>query len=290
MAVLTVSTTMAQNVTISANVAEGDAMKKNTSSSSYMNDGTSMQYYGIEVTRQTTGTTDSLDVYEGLWGRPQFGGGFMLGDFSHIPLHAVTKRENPPYNSTIGKMLTFYATFRRDLLRTRRWNIGYKMENGVGICTKPYDLHTNLQNTIIGSPLTVFFGTGMYVKYRISPSWEVGLEGSFRHYSNGRLAQPNAGVNTLDAGIRVGYTLQPDTTVHSPYQRRKDTAWRPHLYGDVNVSWSPQTLYGQFQADFFGPVENRSTHYKLYSGVSVRSALMWHYCRKFASGIVLDYT
>lgn len=290
MVVVPTGRTLAQSVTISASAAEGKAMKVNASANRYMNEGTSMQYYGVEATWHANGSTDSINVYDGLWGRPEVGGGFLLADFSHIPLHAITAQENPTYTSTIGQMLTFYATFRRDLLRTRHWNLGYKMENGVGICTKPYDLETNLQNTIIGSPLTVYFGLGLHVQYRPSPRWVIGVEGGFRHYSNGRLTQPNAGINTLDAGIRVGYTLQPDTVTYSPYHRKKDTTWHPHLYADFNVSWSPQTIYGEFQADFNGPVDKRAKHYKLYSGVNLRGALMYHYSRKFASGIALDYT
>ncbi len=275
---------------VNASWAEGQAVKSNYAAEHYMGEGTRMRYYGLEATWRATGPLDSISVYDRLWGRPEVGGGFMVGDFSPISLYAVSKYEKPEYKSTIGQMLTFYTTFRRDLLRTRHWSAGYKMENGMGICTKPYDLHTNLQNIIIGSPLTVYVGLGFFLQYRPTSHWSIGIDGGFRHYSNGRLTQPNAGVNTLDVGLRVGYTLRPDSVVRPPFVRVKDQSWKRHLYADFSVQWSPQTIYGQYEADFHSPVEQRAEHYHLYSGVTLRGALMYHYRRKFASGIALDYT
>lgn len=290
LSMLPVHCVFSQTVLVQGTYAEGQAVKSNYAAQHYMNEGRRMRYYGLEATWRAKGATDSINVYDQLWGRPEVGGGLMVGDFSHIPLFATSKLEHPDYKSTIGQMVTFYTTFRRDLLRTSHWSLGYKMENGVGVCTKPFDLHTNLQNIIIGSPLTVYVGMGFFAQYRPTRHWSIGLDGAFRHYSNGRLTQPNAGVNTLDVGLRVGYILRPDTLNHSPFSRPKDHTWKRHLYADFNLSWSPQTIYGQFEADRLLPPEERAEHYQLYSGVALRGAMMYHYRRKFASGLALDYT
>jgi len=278
----------AQTVNVSVTGAEGIIVKTNDQAKWYIGNKDKLQFYGIYAGWRARG--DSVKIIDDLWGRPEVGAGLLIGDYSHIPLHSDTHDGAPAYNSNIGQMITLYGMFRRDLVRTSHWSAGYKMENGLGICTHPYNLEDNIQNCFLGAPLSVFVGMGFYAQYHPTPRWSVGVDAGFRHYSNGRLAQPNAGINSVDVGLRVGYALRPDTMVRNPLRHAKDTTWRRHLYADFSAAWSPQTIYTQYSSDFRYPAEQRRSHYKLYNGWTLRGAMMYHYRRKFASGIAIDYT
>ena len=287
--VLTSWSVRAQNYNISASGAEGILIKKDASMRRLIQT-TSSEYY--LVAGGWTATGDSVNVFDELWGRPTLEGGVMLGDFHRIRLHDATREpvRDVGYMSGLGTMITPYIAFRRPLLRSRRFEVGYKFENGVGISTRPYDMETNAENELIGSKVSVFFGLGVYGAWNVTKNLQVGIDAGFRHYSNGKLDQPNIGINTVDVGLRATYRIEPDTVVRRVYNVGIDKGWKRHLYADINVGWNPQTLLSDWIYDYMQEPADRRRHYKSYNAWTLSGALMWRYCRKYASGIGLDYT
>lgn len=280
---------VAQEVSFSAQGAQGMLLKKDESMAELIK-AQSSRYYALSAMWRAKGDSVSLD--DEIWGRPTLEGGLMLGDFHSVKL----SRENLPwlqdvnYYSGLGYMITPYAAFRRPLIRSRKIEAGYKFENGLGINTRTYNPETNVNNELIGCPVSVFIGLGGFVSWRITPNLALGLEATFRHYSNGKLNQPNVGINTVDAGLKATYTVEPDTVVRTPYKHGWNRDFKKHLYADFSVSWCPQTLLCDWLLDWYVSPEERVNSYKLYSAWAASGALMWRYNRKFASGIGFDYT
>lgn len=280
---------MAQELSFSAHGAQGMLIKKDESMAELIKTQNS-RYYALSVMWRAKG--DSVNIYDEMWGRPTLEAGLLIGDYSDVKLH----RENLPwmqnvgYYSGLGYMITPYVAFRRPLTRSRRFEVGYKFENGLGISTRTYNPETNAENELIGSPVSVFIGIGAYASYRITPNFALVIDASFRHYSNGKFNQPNVGINTVDVGLKATYTLQPDTLPRTTYKHGWNRAFKKHLYADISVGWCPQTLLCDWLLDWFVAPEERATSYHLYSAWSASGALMWQYSRKFASGIGFDYT
>lgn len=279
----------AQEVSFSAHGAEGMLIKKDDSMAELIKSQSS-QYYALSVMWRAKG--DSVNLEDEIWGRPTIEGGVILGDFSDIKLHreSLSWVQDVGYFSGLGRMITPYAAFRRSLIRSRKFDVGYKFENGLGINTRVYNPETNVENDLIGSPVSVFIGLGAYASWHITSNFSLGIDATFRHYSNGKLNQPNVGINTIDAGLKATYTLEPDTVVRTPYKHGWNSGFKKHLYADINASWCPQTLLCDWLIDWHAAPEKRGTSYKLHSAWEVSAALMWRYSRKFASGIGVDYT
>lgn len=234
---------------------------------------------------------DSVDCFDEIWGCPTLEGGLLVGDYSRVKLHWDDRiwSDDIQYTSGLGVMITPFFAFRRSLARNRNFDLGYKFENGLGFCTRPYNTETNAENNIIGNWLSVFVGLGVYAKYNVTRNFQLGIEAGFRHYSNGKLNQPNIGANTLDVGLTASYVMNPDTVARKPYVHGLSKDWKKHLYADFTVGIAPQTLLQDFNYDFTLMPADRQTSYKMYYAWSASGALMWSYSRKFSSGVGFDY-
>lgn len=278
----------AQEVAVSAHGAEGLLIKKDYLMRDLIQTQDS-RYYGLAVSWKAKG--DSISVDDRMWGRPVIEGGLLLGDFHSIRLHA---RNHEPvkdvgYVSGLGCMITPYAAFRRSLLRTSVVDAGCKFENGIGIITRPYDIADNVENELVGSRVTAFVGLGMYASLRVSRHVSLGVDATFRHYSSGKLNQPNIGINTVDVGVKATYTLQPDTMRRTPYEHGFNAGFRKRLYADISVGWSPQTLLSDWKYEWLQVPSERSSSFDLYNAWTADVGMMWRYSRKYASGIGMDY-
>lgn len=248
-----------------------------------------VKYFEAAVRWKAKG--DSVSYSDEIWGRPTIEAGILVGDYSRVKLHWDNRiwSDKIGYTSGLGVMITPFMGFRRSLARGGKYDFGYKLENGLGFCTRPYNTESNAENNIIGNWLSVFVGLGVYAKYNVTPNFQLGVDAGFRHYSNGKLNQPNIGANTLDIGLTASYVLNPDTVARKPYVHGLAKGWKKHLYADVTLGVAPQTLLQDFNYDFTLMPADRSTSYKMYYAWSASGALMWSYSQKFSSGVGFDY-
>lgn len=240
-----------------------------------------------------------------MYGLPRFDVGLLVSDFSQAPLHRLPDTPTRPWNSpifdapsTMGQMITPYASVERPLARSRKVEFGYRMEQGLGISTNPYNKETNPENELIGGRCAIMVGLGFYLDYHVDPQWTIGITGGFHHYSNGRTDEPNIGVNPIDAGIRAVYTLNPDSTWRRPYdwfrlRSRGDVNYRKHFYVDVAASWLPRVMlcewnYCWYTLDPSDP-RYRTSRYPTHHNASASAALMYSYSPKYSSGIGLEF-
>lgn len=238
-----------------------------------------------------------------MYGLPRFEAGLMVFDFSTAPLHRTQHTDiitqfTADKPSSIGQMITPYAAMNRPLVRGSRMEFGYRLEQGFGISTRPYNKQTNPENELIGSPVSVFVGLGFYADARLSSHWTIGLTGNFHHYSNGRMREPNIGVNPIDAGVRAVYTFAPDTACRRPFEwfrlrHRGDVNYRKHLYGDFAVAYSPRQLLCEWNYSWYSTKPEdpryRTGRFKTYYTLAFNAALMYAYSPKYASGVGLEY-
>lgn len=240
-----------------------------------------------------------------LYGLPRFEGGLLVSDFTFAPLHRAeggplipTASPRFPEPSTMGQMITPYGSFERALARGRKLEFGYRIEQGLGISTNPYDKEKNPENELIGGRFSILVGLGFYADVKVSPHWRLGVEGNFHHYSNGRTSEPNIGVNVVDGGLRAVYTLAPDSAWQRPYtwwkkRRSHQVDYRKHFYGDFMASWLPRAIlcewnYCWYTLDPSDP-RYRAGSFRRHSNAAFNAALMYSYSPKYASGIGLEY-
>lgn len=240
-----------------------------------------------------------------MYGLPRVEVGLLVNDFSQVVLHrdpsvAPTPWESPLFDksSSLGKMITPYFSANRALLRSRCVELGYKIEQGVGISTSPYDKIKNPENEMIGSRFSIMAGLGFYLDYRLSSRWSLGIEGDLHHYSNGRTEEPNIGVDPIDVGLHAVYSIRQDTASMRPFEwfrnrRQGQINYRKHFYFDVSGSLLPFAYLCEWQHTWYYTTPDdprfRTGHFPKHYNATIDAALMYSYSPKYASGIGLEF-
>ena len=81
------------------------------------------------------------------------------------------KAQMVDYDSHLGNIATLYGSFSRPLLRQGRWQLDYTLRAGVGYNTWRYNKTDNIDNELIGSLFTIYFGAGLVASYQFSDQW-----------------------------------------------------------------------------------------------------------------------
>lgn len=194
-----------------------------------------------EVTHLITGHPDGVLLsasrrssgqheWERAYNLPDVGLSFQYQDF---------KNEHLGQAYAIGAHYNFYFWQRR---------LMFRISQGIGWATNPYDKHTNYKNNAFGSRL---MSSNLFMlQYRKERVFgPVGLEAGvvFTHFSNGRIKSPNSGINTYGATIGLNYDFGkplPEAVVDSVFADFKEP-FRLSLYVRSGVNESQITGSGQ---------------------------------------------
>ena len=248
-----------------------------------------LQYYTASVIFRRNGLR--ANGYDKDFGLPELEIGFLVGNTRHIKLYRAEPRM--PYNSTPGTLFAVYGGFRRDIIRSQRWRFGYILENGLGFTTRPYNRYDNSDNELLGSPINIYIDMGLYAAYRITPQAEISLGIDWKHFSNGALDRPNKGLNSAGVTLRANYYLDKpqDEFGVSAFD---DSDFRKGFYVDVSAGLAARSLQDDWVINYWSlspdDPKYRTSHYPIYGAFTCQVAPMYRYCRRYASGIGIDYT
>jgi hypothetical protein len=153
--------------------------------------------YSLESRIASLELNVTTDTYgRGLWDElyrfPRMGAGYFytsLGNndvFGHA--HALFLFMDVPFSSRMKKFRSFYR-------------IGF----GAAWLTKTFDVETNPKNIAISSGINMYVNFRYSGRLRLNDRNEIAAGFGFTHFSNGKLATPNLGINcvTLHAGWYV---------------------------------------------------------------------------------------
>lgn len=235
-------------------------------------------------------------AYASDYNYPALTFGFLVADFNNVRLRYNPYGTRPiDYDSRCGTSLAAYISFDRTFFRTKSgWNAGYTFSNGIGYNTHIYDRHTNVDNIMLGSRLSVYFDAAITLSYR-HRQYEFFAGPEFRHLSNGGIVRPNKGINKLGIGAGIRYHLQtfdsiPLMRISSPFKEKR-------LYLNIAYSHGIKSSQGEWLYDANNFIWNKNNvddikygqdGYQIYHYHLVSTDLMWRYSRRYASGIGLD--
>lgn len=140
----------------------------------------------ISLNRQTFGDKEWQQAYN----YPDYGVYFQYQDL---------KNEYLGKNFAIGMHYNFYF-FKRHLV--------FRISQGLGATTNPYDKETNYKNNAFGSKLlsSNLFSLN-YKKENIIDRFGIQAGFMLTHFSNGRIKSPNSGINTFAMAMGINYNL-----------------------------------------------------------------------------------
>ena len=148
---------------------------------------------GIAVGYQTT---EKDSPYAALFGYPNFGVGLGWEGFSTLRYNGISR---------LGDIFNLYGFAERTLLRRDWFSLDFVFDLGAGFNGTFYDPERNPLNRNFGSRLAIYVCGGLDLHVPITEHLEAGISARFNHYSSGRLAYPNAGLNNPAASLSLRY-------------------------------------------------------------------------------------
>jgi len=149
------------------------------------------EYYGLDL--RAAWQKKVNDVYSTLYKSPKFGFGFYSGTFK---------------NNTFGEPNGSYGFFESDIGKHhKKWNWIYNIGLGISYNFHIYNPIMNPNNILIGSNKNIYIAFSLESTYNITDHWIAGLGFGFKHFSNGKMALPNKGINLIPITTRLEYSF-----------------------------------------------------------------------------------
>ena len=233
------------------------------------------------------------------FGYPTISVGLRYGDNRRVKMQ---KPRTTDYFSPLGNTLTLYGTFSRPFFRSRHWEADYALGTGVGYSSTIYNKTDDIDNELIGSHLSIYFNAGLHVTYHPVPNWGIKAGVEFCHHSNGALARPNKGANSLGPSLSLVYTPYYEATTHHPspsIHHPSPTTHHPSptthhpspITLDLSLGVGGKTLLEDWHRTQALPVSDPdycTEDFTFYMAYSLHTKLMYRYARRWASGIGAD--
>ncbi|NMH27239.1 acyloxyacyl hydrolase [Flavobacterium silvaticum] len=162
----------------------------------------------ISLNRQTFGAKE----WEQAYNFPDYGMSFQYQDFG---------------NETLGKAMALAVHYNFYFLNR---HLQFRISQGIGYATNPYDKETNYKNNAFGSTLlssNLFMLN--YKKQHLVGRFGIQAGLMFTHFSNGRVKSPNSGINTYAANIGVNYNLDAEQPQYVSNDTLSRKSWREPL-------------------------------------------------------------
>lgn len=187
----------------------------------------------ISFNRQTFGEKEWQQSYN----FPDYGMSLQYQDFKNQYLGEAF---------AVGLHYNFYFLHR---------HLQFRISQGIGFATNPYDKETNFKNNAFGSRL---MSSNLFLlnfkKENLVGRFGLQAGMMFTHFSNGRFKSPNSGINTYAVNLGVNYNIdevQPkyvrtDSIATKAYRKSFREPLRYSLYFRSGMSESPITGSGQY--------------------------------------------
>lgn len=155
------------------------------------------------------------------------------------PVYGVGFTSTLNYYPEIGRPMAFYVFGEVPFSRYsfhRRWDLRYFGQFGIGFNVNPYAPDTNPLNQFLGSSVNSHIHLGFKANYKLSQRFTAFSSIGLRHYSNGSIKKPNAGVNfaAISLGLRISLDDEFDPgakPIFPPLE--KDWVWNVAVYSGL---------------------------------------------------------
>lgn len=139
----------------------------------------------------------------------------MTGTFlGEVPISGLGIYHGTLSNPQVfGEATAVYPYLKTNLIRINEtWNVYLQLAGGLAYLSRKFSLENN-RNIAIGSHLNLFFESYLEASVKLFQSLYFTGTAGFLHFSNGRLAAPNKGLNFVNTSLGLKWEFQP-TSFH----------------------------------------------------------------------------
>ncbi|SFU12698.1 Lipid A 3-O-deacylase (PagL) [Algoriphagus locisalis] len=132
---------------------------------------------------------------------------------NRFPSYGVGFTSTVNYYEEIGRPMGIYGFGEFPLGKNdfdRKLNFSYFAQIGLGFNMNPYDAETNEINGFVSTAINAHIHFGLKASYRFSNTFEGFTSIGTKHYSNGAVKKPNAGINFVPIAIGLRVNLDKE--------------------------------------------------------------------------------
>jgi hypothetical protein len=135
----------------------------------------------------------------------------------------------------LGSAHAFYGFMNAPLKRFGKLTLNIQCSAGAAYLPLKFDIDENHLNRAIGSHMNVFIKLGADARFRIMPNAELVFGAGLSHFSNGKTASPNYGINTgtISAGMNYLFRSPGSTEVKPQFEKSQPL---PRFTRSINLS------------------------------------------------------
>lgn len=112
-------------------------------------------------------------------------------------------------DTCFGNAISFLPSVELNVAFHKKFRIKFKISQGAGWVTKPYDRLTNPRNNVLGSHINDCTSFEFSLQMKVHQNFTMGFGGSFTHWSSGSVKVPNLGINIPSINIHLRYEPNP---------------------------------------------------------------------------------
>jgi hypothetical protein len=117
--------------------------------------------------------------------------------------------------------------------------------------TNPYNPVTNPENVLISLYLTPYINIQTGIDIKVSPSFDITLNGNFMHSSNAATNMPNYGINEATAILGLRYHFNKSAELPSMWKKHADTLEKFKRTNALFASIEPGFLWARFDDYYY---------------------------------------
>ena len=212
-------------------------------------------------------------AFASAYNYPTFGMGLSMADFSKVKMYS---------GSGLGNIYALYGFMEMTLIRHKKFRLDPIASIGFSYNTDIYDPISKPDKIFSGIPFMIYAGLDFGLRYHLTRQWELGMAVNAKHYSNGRLAIMNKGINILGGNASLRYYLSPNKP---QYQRTTIAPFQKHFYYRMALGAGVQTYLEDLKVH---REEIREGKERLYSKFSVTSDISYRFSRMYGCGVGLN--
>lgn len=159
------------------------------------------------------------------YGMPYYGVGLYTANFK--------RRKN------LGNPVSLYILQGATISQIHpRLALNYEWNVGMSTGWKPYDPFTNCDNVAIGSDLNIHVGFALYLKWNLSPRFDIHFGGELTHFSNGAATMPNSGMNMYAVFVEASYNFNRSKMSDGYGRNLRPPDYDKHYVSDISLTIS----------------------------------------------------
>lgn len=112
-----------------------------------------------------------------------------------------------PADTTIGNPFSLFMFYSGPWVRWGRFTLATDISVGLSYMDRIHDPVTNPYNDVVASHINLYFDLNMNLGFRVAKRMDLNVGYGITHYSNGRIHQPQKGINNWGWNAGMSYLL-----------------------------------------------------------------------------------